>query len=221
MVAGDLAEFCVKLPKIELHAHINGSISPDTMRLLVERKKDITPSLAQFRIPEKLDKIEDFFPLFKFIYQLTDDEEAIQIATKNVIDEFAKDGVQYLELRTTPRQNIETGMTKQSYLAAVLSAVNQPRDDIIVRLIVSIDRRNTLEQAHEVVDLALQFRADGVVGIDLCGDVLAGNFDLLKPAFVRAQSEGFKVTLHFNEITDRDIKNMFNVIFTEYKHLIW
>jgi hypothetical protein len=51
-----------------------------------------------------------FFPLFRFIYQLTDDEESVKIATKNIIDEFANDGVRYLELRTTPRKNEETGM---------------------------------------------------------------------------------------------------------------
>lgn len=50
-----------------------------------------------------------FFSLFKFIYQLTDDEESIRIATRNIINEFAKDNVKYLELRTTPRKNEETG----------------------------------------------------------------------------------------------------------------
>ncbi|KAF7730035.1 hypothetical protein EC973_002980 [Apophysomyces ossiformis] len=194
MVDENLTDFCVKLPKVELHAHINGSISSNTMRALVARKPNIHPSLAQFRIPDSMSKLDEFFDLFKFIYQLTDDEESMRIATNHVIDEFAKDGVRYLELRTTPR------MTKKSYLAAVLSAVNAHRDNIIVRLIVAIDRRNSLEEAQEAVDLALQFRSQGVVGMDLCGDVLAGSFDELKPAFLRAKAEGFKLTLHFNEV---------------------
>ena len=50
-----------------------------------------------------------FFPLFRFIYQLTDDEESVRIAALRTIDEFALDGVRYLELRTTPRENAETG----------------------------------------------------------------------------------------------------------------
>lgn len=92
------------------------------------------------------------------------------------------------------------GMTKESYLSTVLSVVNEPRDDIIVRLIVSIDRRNTLEEAFEAVDLATKFRSQNVVGIDLCGDVSKGSFEALKPAFDKAKSLGFKVTLHFNEV---------------------
>lgn len=94
-------------------------------------------------------------------------------------------------------------MTKYSYLEAVTKVLKDPHShDMIVKLIVSIDRRNTLEEAQEVVDLALQFRSQGVVGIDLCGDVCQGSFETLKPAFVRAQEQGFPVTLHFNEIQD-------------------
>lgn len=84
-------------------------------------------------------------------------------------------------------------------MAAVLSVINEPRDDIIVRLIVSIDRRNTLEEAYEAVDLATKFRSQNVVAIDLCGDVSKGSFAALKPAFDKAKSLGFKITLHFNE----------------------
>lgn len=50
-----LADFCVQLPKVELHAHLNGSLSPATMRELVERKKADKPELAEFRIPDALE----------------------------------------------------------------------------------------------------------------------------------------------------------------------
>ena len=43
--------------------------------------------------------------------------------TRDVIQEFADDNVKYLELRTTPRAVIETGMTKESYIKAVLKAI--------------------------------------------------------------------------------------------------
>ncbi|KAJ8652314.1 adenosine deaminase [Lichtheimia ornata] len=205
----DLVDFCVRLPKVELHAHINGSISPKTMHQLMDRKRamgTLNEELAAWQVPDSLERIHDFFALFKYIYQLTEDEEAIRITTRNIIDEFAADGVKYLELRTTPRKNQATGMTKESYLSTVLSVVNEPRDDIIVRLIVSIDRRNTLEEAFEAVDLATKFRSQNVVGIDLCGDVSKGSFEALKPAFDKAKSLGFKVTLHFNEIMENMVE---------------
>ncbi len=93
-------------------------------------------------------------------------------------------------------------MTKNSYIEAVTSVIQEPREDIIVKLIVSIDRRNTLEEAQEAVDLALAFRSKGVVGIDLCGDVKKGSFESLKPAFDRAKEHEFPVTLHFCEVIE-------------------
>ncbi|KAI7900499.1 uncharacterized protein BX663DRAFT_439283 [Cokeromyces recurvatus] len=203
-----LNQFYIELPKIELHAHINGSLSPTTLYKLVERKKIDKPELANFKIPESLENIDDFFPLFHFIYQLTDDEESVRMATRDIIYEFARDGVKYLELRTTPRKNDETGMTKKSYIAAVLSAIQETQKekeiDIIVKLILSIDRRNDLKEAEEVVDLAVAFRdTNNIVGIDLCGDVRAGLFENLKPAFKRAKEKyGFPITLHFNEVQE-------------------
>lgn len=97
-------------------------------------------------------------------------------------------------------------MTKISYLDAVLSVIEESRNDIIVKFIISIDRRNTLEEAQEVVDLALAFRSRGIVGIDLCGDVKVGLFENLRPAFERAKVNGFPLTIHFNEVIENLIE---------------
>ncbi len=43
--------------------------------------------------------------------------------TSDVISEFAADNVKYLELRTTPRSEKSTGMTKKSYIETVLKAI--------------------------------------------------------------------------------------------------
>lgn len=55
----DLLSFCKRLPKIELHAHINGSISTNSMRQLAALKKEVNPDLAAFKIPERFDKIDE------------------------------------------------------------------------------------------------------------------------------------------------------------------
>ena len=47
--------------------------------------------------------------MFKLIHQIVDDTEAVAMVTKDVIREFAEDGVRYLELRSTPRDVQQTG----------------------------------------------------------------------------------------------------------------
>ena len=66
-------------------------------------------------------------------------------------------------------------------------------------LILSIDRRNDYVTALEVVDLAIKFRDQGVVGLDLCGDPAVGNIAIFRPIFEKARLNDLKVTIHFAE----------------------
>jgi adenosine deaminase len=69
-------------------------------------------------------------------------------------------------------------------------------------LILSVDRRNTLGQAMEAVDLAIEFKSQGVVAVDLCGNPFKGNVTHFRPAFEKARAAGLKITLHFAEVLE-------------------
>lgn len=114
----------------------------------------------------------------------------------------AADGVVYLELRTTPRAFPKEGLDKAAYVEQVLGAMEEAQrrcPSIQTRLILSVDRRNTLAEAHEVVTLATRFRDRGVVAVDLCGDPAKGDVALFTPAFEAARAAGLKITIHFAE----------------------
>lgn len=115
-----------------------------------------------------------FFPLFSnYIYHLCNDVATIKYSTTAVLQEFDRDGVVYLELRTTPRGFDESGLTKAQYVEAVLESVheyNVSSSSMKTYLILSIDRRDTPEKAKECVDLAIRYKYLGIVGVDLCGD---------------------------------------------------
>lgn len=121
-----------------------------------------------------------------------------------MLHDFAADGVVYLELRTTPRALPKSGLSKAGYVEAILAVIREYEESssspLHTRLILSVDRRNTLEEAAEVVDLARRFQPQGVVGVDLCGDPLRGGVEALQPAFEAAHAvPNLGVTLHFAE----------------------
>lgn len=144
-----------------------------------------------------------FFPLFSsYIYNLVNDAASVEHSTKSVFRDFAQDGVVYLELRTTPRAMPSAGLDKAGYVRTVLRALDAAAREtptLHARLILSIDRRNTLAEALEVVSLATAFRDQGVVAIDLCGDPMKGDVSLFTPAVEKARAAGLKVTIHFAE----------------------
>ena len=51
----------------------------------------------------KKGSFDDPFEMFALVHRITDNPWAVGEATRDVIREFAEDGVVYLELRTTPR----------------------------------------------------------------------------------------------------------------------
>ncbi|XP_029553162.1 N6-Methyl-AMP deaminase isoform X2 [Salmo trutta] len=177
--------FYRQLPKVELHAHLNGSVSFSTIKKLVARKPhlNIEHGMTAIRSGQRR-TLDECFQVFKVIHQLVDTEEDILMVAKDVIREFAADGVKYLELRSTPRKEKTTGMTKRRFLVAV-------------------DRRNGAEVAMETVKLAEDFMlsTDGlVVGLDLSGDPTVGHGRDLLPALQKAKNCGLKLSLHLSEV---------------------
>lgn len=143
-----------------------------------------------------------FFPLFsRYIYALCNDLSSLIYTTISVLEEFQADGVVYLELRTTPRAIPSANITKDDYIQIIFGCISKSNASSSMRtnLILSIDRRNDLPTALEVVDLAIKFQDEGVVGIDLCGDPAVGDVSIFQQAFEIAKKNDLKITIHFAE----------------------
>lgn len=212
--------FTRALPKAELHAHLTGSISPQCLHDIWLRKRS-TPAGAHLEDPLIACRPEadhhdilSFFPVFdKYIYNLCNDFESVASATEQVLRDFEEDGVRYLELRTTPRESLENDMTKEVYVQTVLDTIKRHgKAQMSTHLILSIDRQNTSEQALETVGLAIRFRGQGVVGVDLCGNPLRGDVAIFREAFQHAKAHGLKITLHFAEVpqssTEKELQTL-------------
>lgn len=181
------AAFTLSLPKVELHAHLTGSITPQCLHEIWQQRKLSDPNLALGDPLELLSKDKTwnattFFPIFSsYIYALCSTRESIIYSTNSVLQNFKEDGVVYLELRTTPRSS--EGVSKEAYIGLVLGCIDnfEGKEAIPTYLILSIDRRSTASQAMEVVDLAIRYKERGVVGVDLCGDQAKATSPSSKP----------------------------------------
>lgn len=215
-------DWWICMPKVELHAHLNGSIRNSTLLELAKElseKGTIVFSDFEHVIMKNDRTLREVFKLFDLIHMVTTDHKTITRITKEVVEDFAAENVVYLELRTTPKRNDSIGMSKRSYIEAVVEGlrsvnnvdVNFCSDDngkcsgrtekkIYVRLLLSIDRRESTASAMETVNLALEMKDMGVIGIDLSGNPTVGEWKTFFPALKFAREQGLSITLHCGEV---------------------
>ena len=108
--------------------------------------------------------------MFSLVHTITDNTWAVAEAARDVICDFAAEGVVYLELRTTPRA-VPCRMTREEYCRAVLDTIRAVEKEqqlamsvdscssscMMVRLLLAIDRRR-LEDMEDTVQLFLKLR---------------------------------------------------------------
>ncbi|ETW87723.1 hypothetical protein HETIRDRAFT_122018 [Heterobasidion irregulare TC 32-1] len=221
--------FLHRLPKAELHAHLNGSIPLPVLQDLAREhaaarstpSEDVSAGIKRLQEGVRLDKIGDFFGLFPAIYALTATAPALRRATRSVLEHFLggdEPQVSYLELRTTPKHNEH--MTRRVYLETVLDEIEKYTDEQAA-LVVSLDRRMTGDVAEEVVSLAAQLKQEGrrVVGVDLCGDPMAGDMAVFSKHFKAARRAGLGVTLHIAETEKNPAPETLQLLSCEPKRL--
>ncbi|KAL4900944.1 hypothetical protein BDW74DRAFT_88997 [Aspergillus multicolor] len=202
------------LPKIELHAHLSGSISRQCLHEIWLQKKARDPTFDVedpwvVMPPGKVDfSLNTFFQVFNLsIYHLVNDLESVAYATTSVLQAFLDDGVRYLELRTIPRPSPGSAFTRDQYLSIVLDTIatfkSRNAKKVSIYLILGMDRGQIIEDsthAHEIIDLAIANRERGVIGVDVCGNPTKGDISLCRDAFVKAKEHGLGLTVHFAEV---------------------
>ncbi|KAJ0396285.1 hypothetical protein P43SY_005397 [Pythium insidiosum] len=155
-----LEEWTRALPKIELHAHIHGSIRATTLQELLN--EDAKRNGTEPRSLPKHRSLDECFEMFHLIHQVVVSRQALRRIVIEAIEDFAAENVKYIELRSTPRALERDGSSRDDYIAEVVSAVEECHArsdlDIQVRLLLSINRNQPLEVAEETLQLALKWR---------------------------------------------------------------
>ncbi len=200
-------EFYKALPKVELHRHLEGSVRLDTL-LEVGRAHGMSlPGTSQLRELVQIgseDKLTfgNFLSKFQTLRLFYRSPEVIERITRETIADAAADNVRYMELRFTP---VALSRAESFPLADVIDWVIDATEaasrthGIMVRLITSINRHESLENAEEVLDLAIQRMHRGIVGIDLAGNEVEHSGMAFLGIFKKARQAGLKITIHAGE----------------------
>ncbi len=188
--------FFRSIPKAELHLHLGGSYPLDFLLNLASPEQKVK-LLENLKLVSQGISYQNIFHVFNMISQIVNTEEKIEEGTYETCRSLEEDGVVYAEIRTGLK-NFGDGL--ESYLQAVLRGIKRVESDRFKGyLLLSLQRSSSLEFAKKTIDLALQYKDKGVVGIDLSGDSTIGNLDAILPEILRAKEGGLLLTVHIGE----------------------
>jgi adenosine deaminase len=197
------------LPKIELHRHLEGSVRLETLidiaqQYGIEMPEYDVETLRPFvqMMPDEPRNSQHFLSKFFTLRQFFRSPGIIVRVTDEVIADAAADNVRYMELRFTPRalSNI-LNCAYHDVVSWVCQAASDAAEkyDIDVRLIVSMNRHESVEIGEEVLRAAIDFSDRGVVAVDLAGDEHAFSALPFRAVFEQAREDGLGITIHAGE----------------------
>ena len=196
-----------RLPKAELHQHLDGSVRPETA---VELGADIGMALsaeeARRRMvgPERCADQADLLTYFDLPIALLQTADALERVTAELIDDLATDGIRYAEIRWAPRLHLERGLAVADVIEAVANGIARraatlgPRMPLIA-LIVTAMRSHPPAANVELARIAGEF-GPPVVGFDLAGPEAAFPAPPHALAFITAREAGLALTAHAGEV---------------------
>ena len=194
------------LPKVLLHEHLDGVLRPQT---IIELARDAGYKALPKADSEQLAKwfheganrgsLGKYLEGFKHTIAVMQTEEALERVAYEQAADLSDDGVVYYETRFAPVFHTNKGLSHQQVVAAVLKGMARGRHDFGIESGLIICAMRNMNVSLEMAELAVDFRARGVVGFDLAGE--EGGFPPKKhvDAFHYIQRENFNITIHAGE----------------------
>ncbi len=124
-------------------------------------------------------------------------EAALERTARELSEDSAADGIDYLEVRWAPRLHLRGGLRPEQVIEAVLRGLAQ--GPVPAAAIVCAMRQHSVEDNVDLARVAGRYAGRGVAGFDLAGDEARWPATPQRPAFEAARAAGLHLTCHAGE----------------------
>jgi adenosine deaminase len=199
-VIADVADFARRIPKAELHVHLEGTIVPQAYRRIADRNGVEAGDVSQLF---SCDDFPTFLRAFlEMVRVLQKPQDFAELAT-DYLQRAAADNVRHVEFFLSPatQRKFVPQLALAEMIRAVGDACNQAKQLHGVSSLLILDMVRNLGEsaAMEDIELAMRCGDSGVIGVGLGGD--ERNFPArdFQRAYARARELGLRRTVHAGE----------------------
>ncbi len=200
-------EVIEKLPKTDLHVHLDGSLRLGTILELADKQRVDLPAhdedrlRAAMNLGQNCGSLVEYLKAFDVTLRVMQTEGALERIAYELAEDAARENVRYMEVRYAPMLHTRGGLKLTSVVEAVLTGLRAAQTDLRIEsnIIICGIRNVSPESSLEMAELAVAYKNRGVVGFDLAGAEYDHPAKHHKNAFQLVRDNNINVTIHAGE----------------------
>jgi len=191
-----------RLPKAELHLHIEGTLEPELMFALAARNGIALPypSVEALRQAYSFSRLQDFLDLYYQGMSVLQKEADFHDLAAAYLLRMQSQGLRYAEIFFDPQAHLSRGIAFETVVAGLERAIDETSraHGLEIKLIMCFLRHLDEDDALRTLELALAHK-HRILGVGLDSSELGHPPAKFARVFRRAKDEGFRLTAHAGE----------------------
>lgn len=195
-------DFITRLPKAELHLHIEGTLEPELAFQLSEKNGIAIPfqSVDEMRAAYNFKDLQSFLDLYYASISVVLTEEDFHDLTMAYLKKAASQNVRHTEIFFDPQSHTDRNIPFETALNGITAALKQAKTELGIssHLILSFLRHLSEESAIQTLQQAIPFR-EQIIAVGLDSSELGHPPSKFVNVFAEARRQGFHVVCHAGE----------------------
>jgi adenine deaminase len=197
-----LPEFLRRIPKAELHIHIEGSLEPEMIFALAQRNGVAIPyaSVEELRKAYAFTNLQSFLDIYYAGASVLLKEQDFYDMARAYLEKAAFDNVIRTEIFFDPQTHTARGVGMETVIKGLHRACVDAKAELGVdaELILCFLRHLSEEEAFETLEAALPYR-DHFIGVGLDSSEVGHPPQKFAKVFARCKALGFRLVAHAGE----------------------
>tara|TARA_Y100000590_G_scaffold446851_1_gene581208 strand:- start:13 stop:1014 length:1002 start_codon:yes stop_codon:yes gene_type:complete len=198
----DIIDYINKIPKAELHVHIEGTLEPEHMFELARKNNVSIPfkNIDEIKSAYNFHNLDSFLDIYYQGSKVLINEEDFSDLTWAYILKCKKDNVVHTEIFFDPQTHVDRGIHFDTVINGIYKALIRARDELNItsKIIMCFLRHLNEESGFKVLNKALKHK-DKIIGVGLDSSELGNPPKKFEKLFKKAIEEGFLTVAHAGE----------------------
>ncbi len=195
-------EFIEKMPKAELHLHIEGSFEPELMFEIAQRNQIEIPykSVEEVKRAYNFNNLQEFLDIYYAGANVLQTEQDFYDLTWAYLQRVHRENVIHTEIFFDPQTHTDRGIAFDTVIKGIHQALEDGKKQLGIssQLIISFLRHLSEDDAFKTLEQALPYQS-WIAGVGLDSSEVGNPPSKFQKVFEIARQAGFKLVAHAGE----------------------